>query len=213
MKENRIPPEALQFFREQGKRGGQIGGKKRAANMTPDQRSEAARRMVQARIAKRKAAIEAGTLTPRPKREPPPASEPQRNRCVRCGYEWTARKANSPKCPGCRCYRWDITEDEHKALKREARFSRPRATGVSKHAEVYPCQWCGKEAYGENANERHENACKRQAIYTLKLRYGFHYNTFVLKVQEGALTHCNNFVLWLRMLDREDLIPRLKPAE
>jgi hypothetical protein len=43
-----------------GRKGGKIGGLARAANMTPEQRSEAARKAVQARWAKAKA----GTATP-----------------------------------------------------------------------------------------------------------------------------------------------------
>jgi hypothetical protein len=39
-----------------GRKGGKVGGRARAANLTPEQRSEAARRAVQARWAKRKAA-------------------------------------------------------------------------------------------------------------------------------------------------------------
>lgn len=40
-----LSPEALQFFKEQGSRG----GKKRVANMTKKERSEAARKAAQAR--------------------------------------------------------------------------------------------------------------------------------------------------------------------
>jgi len=38
-----------------GRKGGKIGGRVRAANMTPEQRSEAARKAVQARWARAKA--------------------------------------------------------------------------------------------------------------------------------------------------------------
>jgi hypothetical protein len=38
-----------------GRRGGKIGGRARAANMTPQERSEAARKAVQARWARAKA--------------------------------------------------------------------------------------------------------------------------------------------------------------
>jgi hypothetical protein len=37
-----------------GRKGGKKGGRKRAANMTPEQRSEASRKAVQARWAKEK---------------------------------------------------------------------------------------------------------------------------------------------------------------
>jgi len=47
--------EMMEFFREQGRIGGKKGGKIAAANMTPEQRSERARKAVAAREAKRKA--------------------------------------------------------------------------------------------------------------------------------------------------------------
>jgi len=50
----KIPPEALAFFVKAGRKGGKIGGKKRVANMTPEQLSEANRKAVQARWAKAK---------------------------------------------------------------------------------------------------------------------------------------------------------------
>jgi len=48
---SKLPEAALEFFRKKGR----IGGKKRAANLSPEQRSEQARRAVQARWAKRAA--------------------------------------------------------------------------------------------------------------------------------------------------------------
>ena len=36
----------LDFFRKHGKRGGKLGGKKAAANMTPEERSERAKKAV-----------------------------------------------------------------------------------------------------------------------------------------------------------------------
>jgi hypothetical protein len=45
----KMPKEALEFFRRQGR----IGGRTRANNLTPEQRSEQARKAVQARWAKR----------------------------------------------------------------------------------------------------------------------------------------------------------------
>jgi hypothetical protein len=54
MARKKLPPAVLDFFRKQGARGGAIGGTKRAANMTEEQRSEAARKAVQARWAKKK---------------------------------------------------------------------------------------------------------------------------------------------------------------
>jgi hypothetical protein len=47
-KRKQLPDEALEFFRKQGR----IGGRKRAANLTAEERSEQARKAVQARWAK-----------------------------------------------------------------------------------------------------------------------------------------------------------------
>jgi hypothetical protein len=44
----KLPIEALEFFRDKGR----IGGQRRAANLSPKQRSEQARKAVQARWAK-----------------------------------------------------------------------------------------------------------------------------------------------------------------
>jgi hypothetical protein len=46
----RLPEAALEFFRKQGR----AGGLKRSAGMTPEKRSEMARKAVQARWAKKK---------------------------------------------------------------------------------------------------------------------------------------------------------------
>ena len=48
---NELPEAALEFFRKKGR----IGGQRRAANMTAEQRSEQARKAVQARWAKQAA--------------------------------------------------------------------------------------------------------------------------------------------------------------
>jgi hypothetical protein len=45
----KLPPEVLQYFVKMGQRGGLIGGKIRAERLTPEQRSESARKAVQAR--------------------------------------------------------------------------------------------------------------------------------------------------------------------
>jgi len=45
---NNIPESVLEFFRKKGR----IGGKRRAANLTAEQRSNQARKAVQARWAK-----------------------------------------------------------------------------------------------------------------------------------------------------------------
>jgi hypothetical protein len=47
-KRPKLSDDALEYFRKQGR----IGGKKRAANLTPEERSEQARKAVQARWAK-----------------------------------------------------------------------------------------------------------------------------------------------------------------
>lgn len=47
----KLPDDVREFFRRQGR----IGGKTRAQNLTPEERSEGARRAVEARWAKRKA--------------------------------------------------------------------------------------------------------------------------------------------------------------
>jgi hypothetical protein len=50
----KLPPEVLEYFRRQGAKGGRIGGKRSLETMTPEQRSERARKAVAAREAKRK---------------------------------------------------------------------------------------------------------------------------------------------------------------
>ena len=51
---NKLNPEALEYFRKQGARGGKIGAKARMEKLTPERRSEIAKQAVQAREAKRK---------------------------------------------------------------------------------------------------------------------------------------------------------------
>lgn len=48
----RIPENVRDFFARMGRKGGKKGGKATAAKMTPEERSEAARRAVAARWAK-----------------------------------------------------------------------------------------------------------------------------------------------------------------
>jgi len=52
----RLPPEVREFFKKQGAKGGKIGGKRSLETMTPEQRSDRARKAVAAREAKRKPA-------------------------------------------------------------------------------------------------------------------------------------------------------------
>jgi len=56
MPRKKLPPEILEFFKRQGAKGGKKGGTIRAERMTPEERSEAARRAVQARWARTKPA-------------------------------------------------------------------------------------------------------------------------------------------------------------
>lgn len=51
----KLPESARKFFAAAGAKGGKIGGKVAAANMTAAQRSERARKAVAAREARRKA--------------------------------------------------------------------------------------------------------------------------------------------------------------
>jgi hypothetical protein len=50
----KMSPEALDFFRKQGAKGGKLSGPARMKKLTPEQRSDIARRAVAAREAKRK---------------------------------------------------------------------------------------------------------------------------------------------------------------
>jgi len=46
---SKLPPEALEFFREQGAKGGRKGGKRRLETLTAEQRSEFAKKAAAAR--------------------------------------------------------------------------------------------------------------------------------------------------------------------
>ena len=48
-KKKKIPEEVLQFFRNQGRRGGKIGGKARAESLTREERSAIAKKAAAAR--------------------------------------------------------------------------------------------------------------------------------------------------------------------
>jgi hypothetical protein len=56
MPRKKLPPEILEFFKKQGAKGGKKGGTIRAERMTAEERSEAARKAVQARWARVKPA-------------------------------------------------------------------------------------------------------------------------------------------------------------
>jgi hypothetical protein len=51
----RLPPEFREYLAKIGSKGGKKGGPARAAKLTPEQRSESARKAIQARWAKVKA--------------------------------------------------------------------------------------------------------------------------------------------------------------
>jgi hypothetical protein len=55
MGKQKLSAEFRDYLAKIGRKGGKVGGAKRAANMTPDQRSEAARKAVQARWDREKA--------------------------------------------------------------------------------------------------------------------------------------------------------------
>ena len=50
----KMPEEVLAYFVAMGRKGGKLGGTSRASKMTAEERSEAARKAVQARWAKNK---------------------------------------------------------------------------------------------------------------------------------------------------------------
>jgi len=50
----KMPAEALEFFRKQGAKGGKLSAAARMKKLTPEQRSEIARKAVAAREAKRR---------------------------------------------------------------------------------------------------------------------------------------------------------------
>jgi hypothetical protein len=58
MAKKKLPPDVLEFFAKMGRRGGKLGGKVRASRMTAEERSESARRAVEARWAKNRQAAE-----------------------------------------------------------------------------------------------------------------------------------------------------------
>ena len=55
-KKKKIPEQAMEFFRSEGRRGGKKSGKARMAKLTPEKRSEVARKAAAARWSKKKSA-------------------------------------------------------------------------------------------------------------------------------------------------------------
>ena len=51
MAKKKLPASVLDFFREQGRRGGKLSGSARMLKLTPEQRSEIAKKAVAAREA------------------------------------------------------------------------------------------------------------------------------------------------------------------
>jgi hypothetical protein len=49
----KMPDEVLEYFKKQGAKGGKIGGKKRVANMTAEERSASAKKAAEARWGKK----------------------------------------------------------------------------------------------------------------------------------------------------------------
>ena len=55
MSKQKLPEDVLEYFRQQGKIGGKLGGAKAWENLTPEERSARAKKAVAAREAKREA--------------------------------------------------------------------------------------------------------------------------------------------------------------
>jgi hypothetical protein len=55
MAEKKLPPEVLEYFRQQGAKGGRMGGSKAWEGLTTEERSARAKNAVAAREAKRAA--------------------------------------------------------------------------------------------------------------------------------------------------------------
>jgi hypothetical protein len=53
MAKKKLPPDIREYFVKMGRKGGKLGGTAPAANMTAKERSESARKAVQARWAKK----------------------------------------------------------------------------------------------------------------------------------------------------------------
>jgi hypothetical protein len=68
-----LPPEALEFFRKHGAKGGKIGGKRRLETMTPEERSAIAKKASQkaAEVRSKKAAKKPAKRAAKPARKGP----------------------------------------------------------------------------------------------------------------------------------------------
>jgi hypothetical protein len=65
MKKEKFPPEVLEFFKQQGAKGGKIGGSKAWEHLSPEERTARAKRAVAAREAKRAASKNAKVMSKR----------------------------------------------------------------------------------------------------------------------------------------------------
>jgi hypothetical protein len=54
MPKKKLPPDVLAYFAKMGKKGGLLGGKARAEKLSAEERSESAKKAVEARWAKNK---------------------------------------------------------------------------------------------------------------------------------------------------------------
>jgi hypothetical protein len=55
MAKKRLPPDVLEYFRNEGSKGGKIGGKRSLETMTPEERTERAKKASAAAVAARRA--------------------------------------------------------------------------------------------------------------------------------------------------------------
>jgi hypothetical protein len=70
MKKEKFPPEVLEFFKQQGAKGGKIGGSKGWEHLSPEERTARAKRAVAAREAKRAASKNAKVLSKKIRAKP-----------------------------------------------------------------------------------------------------------------------------------------------
>ncbi len=206
MKDGTLPLEALLYFQAQGRLGGKIGGAKRAASMSPEERSATAKRMVTARIAKRAAIIAAGEIPPKRLRRDISdlnhlALGTPTLTCVRCGYRWITRTVKKPKqCPECSARSWDMSVEDALSARK------PRIDA----REPYPCPWCNDHiSYTITACDGHIRVCRKREAKDLSEIYGIpHFNT---AVYAGEIMDLPDAHRWVNLLGKYDLLPLLVP--
>ena len=114
MTKKQLPPEVRDFFVRMGRQGGKLGGAARAANMTDAERSESARKAVQARWAKKEKQAEQQPTPPVGRLEFPWAPTSLRysctpsppGLCASCGsaarfIHYVESLVNGRFCAGC----------------------------------------------------------------------------------------------------------------